>query len=47
VLGALGAARVHQHHFTLFLAVVVGLSMLTIAVFVLTATPEEQAGRPD
>jgi hypothetical protein len=46
VLGVLGAARTHQHHFTLFLTVVVGLSALTVAVFVLTATPEAKARHP-
>jgi hypothetical protein len=47
VLGVLGASRTHQHHFTLFLGVVVGLSILIVAVFVLTATPEEEARRTD
>lgn len=37
LLGVFGAARTHQQNFPLFLAVVVGLSVLTVAVFVLTA----------
>jgi len=37
VLGALGAARTHQQNFPLFLAVLVGLALLTVAVFVATA----------
>jgi hypothetical protein len=36
VLGALGAANLHQQNFPLFLAAVLGLSVLTVAVFVLT-----------
>jgi hypothetical protein len=43
VLGALGATRTHQHHFTLFLIVVVGLSILTVGVFVLSASPEDRS----
>lgn len=37
VLGALGARRVHLHSFALFLGVVVGLALLTVATFVVTA----------
>jgi hypothetical protein len=33
----LGAARTHQQNFPLFLVIVIGLSVLTVAVFVLTA----------
>ncbi|HEU4371486.1 MAG TPA: hypothetical protein VFV05_24960 [Methylomirabilota bacterium] len=40
LLAVLGAARTHQQNFTLFLTVVIGLSMLVVVVFVLTATPE-------
>jgi hypothetical protein len=43
VLGVLGATRTHQHHFTLFLTVVVGLSILTVGVFVLSASPEDRS----
>jgi hypothetical protein len=39
----LGVARTHQQHFTLFLGVVMGLSALAVAVFVLT----EPRGGPD
>ena len=37
LLAGLGAARTHQQSFPLFLAVVVALSALIVAVFVLTA----------
>jgi hypothetical protein len=33
----LGVARTHQQNFPLFLAIVIGLSGLAVAVFVLTA----------
>jgi hypothetical protein len=33
----LGAARTHQQNFPLFLAVIIALSVLAVAVFVLTA----------
>lgn len=36
VLGALGAANTHQQNFILFLTAVLGLCVLTVAVFVLT-----------
>jgi hypothetical protein len=39
LLAVLGAARTHQQNFPLFLAVVLGLSVLAVAVFVLTAPP--------
>jgi len=42
VLGVLGAARWHLHSFALFLAVVVGLSLVTVAVFVATATGDAE-----
>jgi hypothetical protein len=38
----LGAARTHQQNFPLFLAVVLGLSVLTLAVFVLTAPGDDR-----
>jgi hypothetical protein len=44
----LGAARTHQQNFPLFLAVVIGLAVLTVAVFVLTAASGDRpadAGR--
>ena len=37
VLGALGAKRVHLHNFVLFLVILVGLALLTVTVFVVTA----------
>jgi hypothetical protein len=37
VLGALGAARWHQQNFPLFVAVVVGLALATVAVYLATA----------
>jgi len=37
VLGALGAKRVHLHNFHLFLAILIGLALLTVTVFVVTA----------
>jgi hypothetical protein len=37
LLAVLGAANTHQQNFPLFLALVVGLSALAVAVFVLTA----------
>jgi len=37
LLATLGTARVHQQNFPLFLSVVLGLSVLAVAVFVLTA----------
>jgi hypothetical protein len=43
----LGAARTHQQNFPLFLTVVVGLSMLAVAVFVVTATPETPSAGAD
>jgi len=36
VLGALGVANMHQQNFILFLTAVLGLCVLTVAVFVLT-----------
>jgi hypothetical protein len=36
ILYALGAARVHHHNFPLFLAVVLALALVTVAVFVWT-----------
>jgi hypothetical protein len=43
----LGAARTHQQNFPLFLAAVLGLSVLAVAVFVLTASPEGRGRRLD
>ena len=37
MLGVLGAARTHQQNFTLFLTVVLGLSVVILVVFVATA----------
>ena len=37
LLTVLGAAGTHQRNFPLFLAVVVGLSVLVVAIFVVTA----------
>jgi hypothetical protein len=39
LLAALGAAHTHQQNFPLFLTVVIALSVLAVAVFVLTAPP--------
>jgi len=36
LLGTLGVANMHQQNFPLFLTAVIGLSVLTVAVFVLT-----------
>lgn len=36
LLGALGVANTHQQNFPLFLTALLGLCVLTIAVFVLT-----------
>jgi hypothetical protein len=36
LLGALGVANMHQQNFPLFLTAVLGLCVLTVAVFVLT-----------
>jgi hypothetical protein len=41
VLAWLGAANLHQQNFSLFLMSVTGLSVLAVAVFVLTAPPGE------
>jgi hypothetical protein len=40
VLAALGAANMHQRNFPLFLAVVVAVSALSVALFVATASDE-------
>ncbi|HEX9818225.1 MAG TPA: hypothetical protein VGD07_01240 [Methylomirabilota bacterium] len=40
LLGALGASNTHQQNFPLFLVAVLGLSVLVVAVFVATATPD-------
>jgi len=47
LLGVLGAARTHQQNFPLFLTVVVGLSVLAVAVFVLTAAPDAPSSGAD
>lgn len=46
MLGALGEARVHLHSFPTFLGVLLGLCLLTVGVFVATATgaPPDRAG---
>jgi hypothetical protein len=36
LLGTLGVANMHQQNFPLFLTAVLGLCVLTVAVFVLT-----------
>jgi hypothetical protein len=38
ILYPLGATGFHHRHFDLFLAAVLGLAVLTVAVFVVTAT---------
>ncbi len=38
MLSALGAARMHQHDFSLFLGVLLALCVLTVGIFVATAT---------
>ena len=38
ILYALGATGFHHRHFDVFLATVLGLAVLTVAVFVATAT---------
>jgi hypothetical protein len=45
VLAALGAANMHQQNFPLFLGAVLGLSVLTVVVFVLTAPPTSPSDR--
>ena len=39
MLAALGAANLHQQNFPLFLTAVLGLSVLAVVVFMLTAPP--------
>jgi hypothetical protein len=43
VLAVLGVRRVHLHNFVLFLAIVLGLAVAIVAVFIATAreVPEE------
>ena len=41
MLGVLGAAHTHQKSFVLFLTTVLGLSVLALVVFVLTATRDD------
>jgi len=43
----LGAARTHQQNFPLFLAVVGGLSVLVVAVFVLTTARDAPSSGAD
>jgi len=43
LLGVLGVGNTHQQNFPLFLTAVLGLCVLTVAVFVLT----EPRGGPD
>jgi uncharacterized membrane protein YeaQ/YmgE (transglycosylase-associated protein family) len=40
LLGALGAAGLHQKSFTLFLTAILGAVVVTVAIFVATATGE-------
>ena len=40
LLAVLGTARTHQQNFPLFLGVVLGVSVVTVTVFVLTARGE-------
>ena len=47
LLGVFGTARTHQQNFPLFLAVVVGLSVLAVAVFVLTTAPDAPSSGAD
>jgi hypothetical protein len=42
VLAVLGAARVHLHNFPLFLTILVGATIVTVAVLV--ATGREESG---
>jgi hypothetical protein len=46
LLALLGGARTHQHNFPLFLGTVLGLSVLIVAVFVLTAPRHEIDSAP-
>jgi hypothetical protein len=41
VLAALGSARMHLHDFVTFLAIVLGLAIGVVAVFVATARQED------
>jgi hypothetical protein len=44
LLAALGTARTHQQSFTLFLGLVLGMAVLTVVVFVVTASrPPEKS----
>jgi hypothetical protein len=45
VLAALGHRRLHLHDFVLFLAIVLGLAVAIVIVFVATAKPDD-AGEP-
>jgi hypothetical protein len=47
VLAVFGAARTHQQNFPLFLAVVLGVSVVTVVIFVLTERPGANADSPD
>ena len=38
MLGVLGVARTHQQNFPLFLGVMLGMAVLTVVVYVATAT---------
>jgi hypothetical protein len=42
VLAALGTANMHQRNFPLFLGAVLGLAVLTVAVYVATAGGDAQ-----
>jgi peptidoglycan/LPS O-acetylase OafA/YrhL len=41
VLAVLGQRRLHLHDFVLFLAIVLGLAIAIVAVFVFTARPDD------
>ena len=47
LLAVLGAARTHQQNFALFLTAVIGLSVLAVVVFVLTAPPAAPGSEVD
>jgi cytochrome c oxidase assembly factor CtaG len=47
LLAVLGTARTHQQYFTVFLVAVIGLSVLAVVVFVLTAPREVPRSKVD
>jgi hypothetical protein len=46
VLAGVGAARLHLQNFPLFVAVVVALALLTVAIFVITAAGGDTDAEP-